>query len=398
MILVIYKLIYSTLKMVIIVLAKLLKDKKLNEWVKLRSARTAFPAELKNCIWFHASSGEIEYCKPLIRKIKTQHPNKKIVVSYSSPSALKLFTNINEHVDLFFPLPWDQSTPIKKLIAAIQPEMIVFAKTDFWPVLIQEALKLKTPLVAIAVYEKSISLLKNIFYASTLYKFSYIATMNESSAEKIKPFNKNVFILGDPRFDQALFRLNQNSKIQINSSAPIITFGSTWPKDDIVLIKAVDALLHYGYKIIWCPHEYAQFNVNLDAYKTKHLSQTSPQSIHLDQIDILIVDQVGYLADIYRYSTVSFVGGSFVAKVHSVLEPLCAKNIVCFGPHHLNNREAVDIQNENIGFCINNESDLIALIKNISSTQEAIKLKIETYVQQQIGSADRIVSVLMTLH
>jgi 3-deoxy-D-manno-octulosonic-acid transferase len=78
---------------------------------------------------------------------------------------------------------------------------------------------------------------------------------------------------------------------------------------------------------------------------------------HAD-LDVLVVDQVGYLAELYSDAWVATVGGSFRRSVHSVMEPLAAGAFCVLGPHHLNNREALAFQNV---FAPGSESSLAAV-------------------------------------
>ena len=111
-------------------------------WVATRNKmRTVLPllskkdSNLKN-ILFHASSGEIEYVKSLIREL-TQTKKYKIFVTYSSPSAEKLFTNISDCVEQFIPLGWDTTADNSLLLGSVKPDLVIFSRTDFWPNLIQ---------------------------------------------------------------------------------------------------------------------------------------------------------------------------------------------------------------------------------------------------------------------
>jgi 3-deoxy-D-manno-octulosonic-acid transferase len=73
-------------------------------------------------------------------------------------------------------------------------------------------------------------------------------------------------------------------------------------------------------------------------------SQTENWSQH----QVLILDQIGCLQEIYAWGDLAFVGGSFKDKVHSVMEPLAAGLPVMVGPHHNNNREALHFQNVHV--------------------------------------------------
>jgi 3-deoxy-D-manno-octulosonic-acid transferase len=57
--------------------------------------------------------------------------------------------------------------------------------------------------------------------------------------------------------------------------------------------------------------------------------------------DVVIVDRVGVLGDLYALADLAFVGGGFhAAGLHSVLEPAAFGTPVVFGPRHANSRDA----------------------------------------------------------
>lgn len=83
-------------------------------------------------IWIHAASGEVEYAKPVIRELKEQFPEIPILMTYFSPSAVKLLQKV-EGLDFAVPLPFDQATKIRAFIHYCQPLAVLFARTDVWP-------------------------------------------------------------------------------------------------------------------------------------------------------------------------------------------------------------------------------------------------------------------------
>jgi 3-deoxy-D-manno-octulosonic-acid transferase len=76
------------------------------------------------------------------------------------------------------------------------------------------------------------------------------------------------------------------------------------------------------------------------------LSNLNSSIKRTEMLEVLIVDSVGLLAELYRLSQIAFVGGSFKKTVHSVMEPLAAGCLTIVGPLHLNNREAIEFQSE----------------------------------------------------
>jgi 3-deoxy-D-manno-octulosonic-acid transferase len=65
--------------------------------------------------------------------------------------------------------------------------------------------------------------------------------------------------------------------------------------------------------------------------------------------NILLVDQVGVLAELYAWGQFAFIGGSFKKTVHSVMEALGAGCLTFVGPYHKNNREAVQFHDLRLG-------------------------------------------------
>jgi 3-deoxy-D-manno-octulosonic-acid transferase len=57
--------------------------------------------------------------------------------------------------------------------------------------------------------------------------------------------------------------------------------------------------------------------------------------------DLIVVDRLGVLGDLYALADVAYVGGGFhAAGLHSVLEPAAFGAPVLFGPRHGNSRDA----------------------------------------------------------
>ena len=75
--------------------------------------------------------------------------------------------------------------------------------------------------------------------------------------------------------------------------------------------------------------------------------------------NIVIVNKVGILADLYKYCDFAYVGGGFGAGVHSVIEPAIYNAIVTYGPNIQILDEAIEMTERNIGFIVENYLDII---------------------------------------
>ena len=109
----------------------------------------------KKTILIHAASGEIEYAKPIIREIKKQLPNYQILVTFSSPSFLDIFTFESEldYVALPFDWLWLCDIFLKKW----QVHCVLITRSDLWLNFIYAAYRLNIPIIFFA---------KNAIFAS----------------------------------------------------------------------------------------------------------------------------------------------------------------------------------------------------------------------------------------
>lgn len=304
-------------------------------------------------IWIHAASGEIEYAKPVIRTLKARYPHLKILVTYFSPSAVKLIRT-TDTIDLFMPLPWDTPKNAKAFFDFYKPRAALFARTDVWPCYATELSARQIPsLLFSATLAENSSKLKTLSGALSrlalkqLTNIQCVSEKDKNNFEKIH-LTKSVQVCGDTRFDQVFHRLLVERRELRHPTFPprekVLVCGSTWPQDEMVIFDTLQICKSVRPKILLAPHETNEAHlteIEVELAKRELSCARFSQVQAWDKQDILIVDQVGALQELYNLGHVAFVGGSFKDKVHSVMEPLGAGLPVIVGPHHLNNREAL---------------------------------------------------------
>lgn len=399
----VYRLIYFIVKFFIITLKPILSSK-MKLWIQLRSHTDYLKFKGTNSVWFHASSGEIEYCKSVISEIRKSSPNMTIILSYSSPSAEKLLFNIKNDVDLIFPLTWDSPSCIKKMIDHIKPQVVIFSRTDFWPEFIYQLKKNQIKMAAISMYPQ-FNFLNRLSYKWLLQSFDLITTVNlQKSMELSKLLGREIKTFADTRFDQVFSRLHSESRVKFSPSThnkKRIILASTWPEDEFQLLPALSEMLKYYDQIIFCPHEIKHAEnllIHLKNYKTQLLSLIPDKTNIANEFEILIVDQIGYLADFYRFTEIAFVGGSFKKRIHSVMEPLCAHNLVFFGPYFKNNPEAVETHQLGLTISVKSTSEIINFLR--AQTPDRLqknKKIIQEYAEKQKGSSILVSQALLSL-
>lgn len=358
-----------------------LLPEKLQHTIQDRQAKN-FQALPSKPIWIHASSGEIEYAKSLIRSIKEKYPQSLILVTYFSPSAKKILEKMTG-VDLFLPMPWDSKADIENFLNFYQPKCALFARTDVWPEVSFQLKNRGIPscLFAATLAENSsrsrgLSRLINRF---SLNNLSHIFVVSKEDLENFinLKVTSTLEVGGDTRYDQVLFRL-QNPAPHKTFLRPlpkekVFIAGSTWPEDETILLESLPELLKRNVRVVLAPHEISNQHLDeifskLRALKISFDRYTTASSW---QAPVLVLDTIGNLQELYSWAHFAFVGGSFKDKVHSVMEPLCLGIPVLVGPYNGNNREALKFQNILLSpgiFAVNiiqNSRDLLALIDNL---------------------------------
>ncbi len=378
---------------------KIITEERLkNQWAFIKNS--VIP--LESPIWIHAASGEIEYARPLIREFKKQFPKIPIVVTYSSPSAKKILVKMTD-VDAWGPSPWDSIKACQNFLDRVRPRAVYFARTDVWPEISYQLKLKKIPSTLFsATFAKNSSRLKGLTKFLTIWTLNQLTQILVVSGEDQKQlqdcdFQKSI-VIGDTRYDQVFYRLENPQHVNENSRPTsdfkILVAGSTWPEDEIVLFSwFAQNRLKNSVKLLLAPHEISSDRLlkitsflkseNIDC---QLYSENKPWTA-----DVLIVDQIGILAELYTWGTAAFVGGSFRKQVHSVMEPLASGLTVSVGPFHQNNREALEFQKQAFVHKVESPEDLEVFWQFSVALSPANRSNLSAEVKARTGSTQKIV-------
>lgn len=314
--------------------------------IRLRQARPWKQNLLpKNAVLIHASSGEIEYAKPVVHKLRELLPDQKIILTYFSPSTLKLVKNLE--VDALVPLPWDSTREVRQFLDHLEPRALWISRTDLWPELLHQCRQRKIPtLLFSASFAKPRGILSRTLRRWNLDQLSEISFISPQDLDRFKNFSSTTaFCDGNTRVDQVIARLSEMRKLPLEryNRKPAVILGSLWPADIKVWLQVLQSSeVADKFQWIWVPHEIDATEI-LNLQKSLEKISNSVEvwtETRISKADHLIVNTVGFLAEIYQMGQVAFVGGSFDAKVHSLLEPFAAGLPVMVGPYYKNQPEA----------------------------------------------------------
>jgi 3-deoxy-D-manno-octulosonic-acid transferase len=320
-------------------------NRKIAAGLRLRRKSYLPPEFNTRPIWIHASSGEFEYAKSLIREIKTRWPELPVVVTYFSPTYARNVENF-PGVDFSQPLPLDLPGPCISFLRKINPRVLLIARTDFWPELLSQTRARQIPIHVFSYTQRDpgrMSRISRFMYRWRLQLVDQVHCVSPFDLQAVQALlpEAKADQLGDTRYDQVRFRLDHPKslpeKFIPRRDRPVLIAGSTWPEDEAVLLPALQALLQENkLRLVLVPHEPTPEHVRDLRGQLEKLELNSDQ--------VLLVDEVGWLAEIYAYGDMAFIGGSFRKTVHSVMEALGAGLMTFVGPKHLNNREAIEFQ------------------------------------------------------
>ena len=356
-------------------------------------------------IWFHAASlGEYEQGVPVIEKIKEKYPNHKIVVTFFSPSGFEVRKN-NTLADVTVYLPLDTKRNAENFIKALHPEMVFFIKYEFWPNYLNELKKqhIKTYLIS-GIFRENQLFFKwyGGYYRDALKSFDYFFVQNESSKNLLQSIGfSNVKISGDTRFDRVIAILEKNNELDFIShftnNEKTIVIGSSWPKDEILLLDFINNASN-DIKFIIAPHNIKvdQINELKNKCTKKVVLFSEKENKNLSEHDVLIIDTIGILTKIYSYANIAYVGGGFgKTGVHNILEPATFGIPIVIGPNFSHFAEAIALVN--LGGCasISNQSELNAAF-NLLLSNEDIRHEnghiCSTFVQMNKGATTAIMN------
>lgn len=307
-------------------------------------------------IWFHAASlGEFEQGLPLIERLRREHPSRKILLTFFSPSGYEVRKDY-KGADVVCYLPFDSPTAARRFIKLARPEMAFFIKYEFWRNYIDVLFKKSIPIYSVSSIFRPGQIFFRWYgrkYARCLRRITHFFVQNERSVELLRSIGvtDNVTIVGDTRFDRVIDIRNIAKSLpiveqfaQAQDGAPqpfVLVAGSSWQPDEDILLDYVNR--HPEIRLVIAPHVVNEAHIQEIEQKLTtpalRYSKATPQNVQ--NYRVLIIDGYGLLSSIYRYATVAYVGGGFGVGIHNVPEAAVYGIPVIIGPNHQRFAEAV---------------------------------------------------------
>ena len=354
-------------------------------------------------IWFHAASlGEYEQGLPVIEKIKIKYPNHKIVLTFFSPSGYEVRKN-NTVADVTVYLPLDSQRNAKHFLDLIHADLVFFIKYEYWPNYLRELKNrnIKTYLISGIFRENQMFFIwYGNFYRKALDTFDHFFVQNQKSKELLLQLNKtNVTVSGDTRFDRVYAILQKDNSLdfisEFKNDTLTIVAGSSWPKDETLLVNFINTTDH-KVKFIIAPH-----NIKGEQIEQLRKSITKKTGLFsekegkdLSSFAVFIVDTIGILTKIYSYADIAYVGGGFGNPgVHNILEPATFGIPIVIGPNYSHFAEATALVENGGCVSVSNQQQLNDAFENLIRNEDIRGEKgniCGTFVQMNKNATDII--------
>lgn len=353
-------------------------------------------------IWIHcASLGEYEQGKPLIDALEKKWPNKQVLVSFYSPSGYEVVKRKEPNRALVY-LPSDSTTNAKQFLQLVKPVLAIFVKYEFWYHYLNGLRWYKVPTILVSgVFRATQPFFKpwGNLHRDMLACFTHFFVQDKASELLLQKIGlKHVSISGDTRFDRVVAIQANQERLEVienfKADAPVFIAGSTWLEDEKILLPFSKTLVAEGWKVIIAPHELNPGRIKnlLNTLGDQVTTYSSPEPDKW----MMVIDNVGLLANAYQYAELAYVGGGFGKGIHNVLEAAACGLPIIFGPNFQKFNEARELIALGGAHSVASLQDL-KLVAGVYSDEQvyarAAKVAYK-YVQENKGATQKVMQWL----
>lgn len=371
----------------------------------------------KPVVWFHAASmGEVVGMAAVVHRFVENHPTYRIFVTTMTATGLTYAERHIPEAAALHLLPVDIPYIINRFFRRLNPVALILLEGELWPSLLAGAEKQGCPAVLINARMSDRSYPRNKFvrplFRAMIQRVRVIGVQSALDAERYIEFGATpdqVKITGNVKFDQVPDadtpdRRTVRRTLMISDDTPIIMAGCPRPVEEEHAVLEACRLVKSKYPnctVIWAPRHLERVSavekMLTDAGLTWRLKSRSDHPS--TTADVLILDTMGELAEMYAAVDMAFVGATLVPLGgHNLLEPAMHGVPVLFGPHTENVRPSAEaLLHTGGGRVIQSGRELaeawISLLEN-PADREKMGTAAREAVQAAGGALDRTMDLL----
>jgi 3-deoxy-D-manno-octulosonic-acid transferase len=311
-------------------------------------------------VWIHAVSvGEVLAARPLVPVLRERFPGHRIFLSTTTMTGNAVAKKSVRGVDGLFYAPLDFRHPVRHALEILNPSLLVLVETELWPNLVHEAKRRGTRIALVngRISPRSFPRYQRVrrFLAPLFAEIDLFLMQGEAHAERARALGAppdRVRVTGNLKFDavepgripERLARLLQGS----GEPRPLWVAGSTVGGEEELVLSAYHRVRERvpQARLLVAPRHPERFPLVpplVEAAGFRCLRRSSLDPAAWRDGEVLLLDTLGELSQVYSLASVVFVGGSLVPSGgHNILEPAVAGKAVVVGPHMENFQEIAD--------------------------------------------------------
>ena len=372
-------------------------------------------AHRRSAIWFHAVSvGEVEAVFPLVKRMQSLYPEKRILVTTTTPTGSArvkaVLADAVEHVYL----PYDMPGAVGRFLTEFKPELAVILETEIWPNLFARCAEKGIPLFIInaRLSEKSARGYLKIpsLVRPTLAHVSLIATQTQEDTGRfvhIGADKAKVRAVGNLKFDidiaPGIIGQGQRLRAELFTGRFVWILASTHQHEEAIFLEIYRDLKADIPELLMLvvprhPERFGDVERLCSQVRLNVVTRSSGRSCAKDT-DVFLLDKMGELKLFYAAADLAFVGGSMVpVGGHNILEPAALGVPVLFGPH-MNNFKEIErkVLESDAAIQCWDKQEVGAAVRSLYADEERRKALTERgrrFIEQNRGTLDKVVQIL----
>ena len=324
----------------------------------------SFNLDGDDSIWIHAVSvGEALTARALIPDLRQRYPDLKIFLSTTTMTGQQIARERLSDVDAVFFFPFDLPPFVSRTLRLVRPKLFIMMETEIWPNLLRACRKagIKTMMVNGRISARSYPRYRMArgFFKNVLADVDRFCMQSEESARRIVDIGADparVTVTGSLKFESLESPTAAAGRgagrvlryFRIPPARPVLLAASTMKGEETAVLAAFAAVrrTHPSAMLIIAPRKPERFDEVVAQARGEGLRVLRRTELTVDtepQADVVVLDTIGELAQLFHVATTAFVGGSLVDHGgHNILEPAVHGTAIVFGPHMQNFSEIAE--------------------------------------------------------
>lgn len=324
----------------------------------------AFEQNEQPVLWLHCVSvGETNAARPLVKSLKENFPEYRLVVSTTTLTGQTLAKKVfAEDAELVFYFPFDWKFTVHRALKHIKPSVVVLMETELWFNFIRESHKdgAKVIIVNGRLSEKSVR--RYGLIPKTMRRVLHhvdLALMQTNTDMKrllgLGSRGTKVRVSGNMKFDQDFDETESDltkdlrTRFDFSKDAPLIVAASTHAPEEKWILQAFAEVRKTAKinppRLLIVPRHPERFAEVENLIKESGFIYTRRSAAVSEKdknAEIVLLDSIGELRDVYPLAEIVFVGGSLIPHGgQSILEPAIAERAIVTGFYTANFKEIV---------------------------------------------------------